>query len=105
MQVLLGLLTLPKPAGSPHQSHFSFTAYVRPRPDAWTWLVFDLTKLELAAEGAQAYEKAGKPTRPMQLTALRLVANSKDEKAAVLLDDITFLADLPKALKPYLQAP
>jgi hypothetical protein len=99
MEVPVTLLTLPAPRGSPHQSHFGFTAYLRPKAGAWQWLVVDLAKMERSAEGDAAYAKAGKPTRPMQLTSLRLVTNRKYEKARVLIDDIQFLRDLPAALK------
>ena len=64
-----------------------------------------MTKLELSSEGADAYEKAGKPTRPMHLTALKFVTNAKNQAAAVFLNDITFYRDLPAALKGALAAP
>ena len=41
----------------------------------------------------------------MHLSALRLVTNSKNQAAAVLIDDITFYRDLPKELQGSLQAP
>ena len=103
MQVMLGLLTLPDPTGAMHQSHFTFSAYVHTQPARWTWVVLDLARLELGAEGDTAYKKAGEPTRPMELTALRFCVNQKHEKAAVALDDITFLRDLPPELKPFVQ--
>ena len=99
MEVPVTLLTLPAPRGSAHQSHFGFTAYLHPQAGAWQWMVVDLAKMELSAEGDAAYAKAGKPTRPMQLTSLRLVTNRKHEKARVLIDDIQFLRDLPATLK------
>jgi hypothetical protein len=99
MEVPVTLLTLPEPRGSPHQSHFGFTAYLHPKAGAWQWMVVDLTKMELAAEGDAAYARAGKPTRPMQVTSLRLVTNRKHEKARVLIDNILFLRDLPPAMK------
>jgi len=105
MMLVLSLVTLPDPQGGPHQSHFQFSGYLRPKAGRWTWAVYDLSKLELAAEGATAYEAAGKPARPKALTQLKLAVNSKHEKAEVLLDDITFLRDLPASLRPFLQAP
>ena len=105
MDVVLTLMTLPDPRGPRDQPHFGFTAYTRPQPGAWKWVVLDLGKLEPTIEGDEAYAKAGKPARPMHLTALRLVTNQKYEKNALLLDDITFYRDLPAALKDKVQAP
>lgn len=105
MQVMLTLVTLPDPQGDRHQSHFGFSAYLRLAAGGWQWMVFDLTKLELSAEGAAAYEKAGKPTRPMHLTALKLSTNKKNEAAAFFLDDILFLRELPASLKGRIQQP
>ncbi|MCK4624483.1 MAG: hypothetical protein KAV00_04175 [Phycisphaerae bacterium] len=105
MLVVLGLVTRPAPRGRADQSYFAFSAYVRPRPGVWTWFVFDLTKLELAVEGPDFYAKAGKPARPMHLTGMKFCLNQKNEKASFVIDDITFLRRLPKALKPHLQAP
>jgi hypothetical protein len=68
-------------------------------------VALDLTKLELGAEGETAYAKAGKPTRPMQLTAFKLCVNKKYEGAKFLLDDITFFRDLPAALKGRVHQP
>ena len=102
---MLSLVTRANPRAAPHQPHFAFTGYLHPKAGAWAWFVLDLTKLELAVEGPKAYAKAGKPTRPMKLTCLKLCTNVKNEKAAVALDDITFLRDLPAALKPHLLAP
>lgn len=105
IQVMLTLLTLPAPRGPRHQSHFGFSAYLRPKAGGWQWVVLDLTKLELGAEGESAYAKAGKPTRPMHLTAFKLCANKKYEGAKLLLDDITFFGELPEALKGRVQQP
>ena len=105
MEVVLSLMTLPDPRGSVDQSHFQFSAYLRCESGDWKWLVFDLSKLELAAEGETAYEAAGRPARPMSLTGLRLCTNKKNENAAFAIDDIMFLRDLPKDLKPFLQTP
>ncbi|HUT60276.1 MAG TPA: hypothetical protein VNA25_20720, partial [Phycisphaerae bacterium] len=105
MEVVLTLMTLPNPRGRRDQSHFGFTAYLRSEAGAWKWVALDLGKLELTAEGEEAYEKAGKPSRPMALTALRFCTNSRNAAAAVALDDIAFYRDLPAALKDKLQAP
>jgi len=105
MELVVTLMTLPKPRGPRDQSHFGFTGYLHPKAGSWQWFVLDLGKLELTAEGDEAYAAAGKPTRPMHLTALRLVTNVRNEKAAVLLDDITFYRDLPATLKDKVQAP
>lgn len=105
MEIVLTLLTLSDPAGPADQSHFGFTAYLHPPAGAWKTFALDLAKLELTAEGDEAYAKAGKPTRPMQLSALRLVTNVKNQDAAVMLDDITFYRDLPKELEATLLSP
>jgi len=105
MEVVFTLMTLPDPRGRRDQPHFGFTAYLRPTAGAWKWVALDLGKLELGAEGESAYEKAGKPARPMHLTALRFCTNSKNAKAAFLVDDIAFYRDLPAALKDKVQEP
>ena len=105
MEVVFGLMTLPDPRGRRDQPHFGFSAYLRPTAGAWTWVVLDLGKLELGVEGEGAYDKAGKPTRPMQLTALRFCTHTKNEKAAFLVDDILFYRDLPASLKDKVQSP
>ena len=103
--VVVSLLTMPDPGGSPHQSHFGFSAYVQPTVGKWKWVALDLTKLELAAEGATAHEQAGKPTRPQSLTAFKFAVNKKYAKAVFLIDDIAFFRDLPKSLEATLQQP
>jgi len=105
MEIVLGLVTMPDPTIKADEPYFAFSGYLHPKPGVWNWVVLDLGKLELAVEGPAAYEKAGKPSRPMQLTHLKLCTNVKNEKAAVALDDITFLRDLPRELQPYLQQP
>ena len=105
MEVVFTLMTLPKPGGRRDQPHFGFTAYLRPTAGAWKWVALDLGKLELGVEGETAYKKAGKPTRPMQLTALRFCTNAKHASAAFLVDDIAFYRDLPAALKDKVQEP
>ncbi len=105
MDVVVTLMTLPEPRGRRDQPHFGFTAYLRPQVGEWKWVALDLGKLEPTIEGEEAYEKAGKPARPMQLTALRFCTNKKYEKAALLVDDIMFYRDLPAALKDKVQAP
>lgn len=96
MEVVVTLLTLPAPQGSRHDSHFGFSGYVQLKPGAWKAVVLDLAKLELAAEGSSAYEKAGKPSRPMRLTYLRLCTSKKNEQAEFLIDDVAFLPALPE---------
>lgn len=105
MELVLTLITLPDPAGPRDQSHFGFTAYMHPPAGRWQTVALDLGKLELTTEGDAAYDKAGKPARPMHLSLLRFVTNRKNEAAGVLIDDITFYRDLPEALRASLQAP
>ncbi|MDY0166755.1 MAG: hypothetical protein RBS80_09445 [Thermoguttaceae bacterium] len=105
MEIVLTLMTLPAPSGPRHQSHFGFSAYLHPQAGKWTWIALDLTRLELTAEGEEAYAKAGEPARPMHLTGLRLVTSAKNEQARVLVDDIVFLRELPRELKSSLQMP
>jgi hypothetical protein len=99
------LVTRPDPAGPAEQSHFGFTAYLHPKAGAWRTFTLDLTKLELAAEGEEAYAAAGKPSRPMHLTVMKLVTSKRHEAANVLLDDIAFYRDLPKELTGSLVQP
>jgi hypothetical protein len=105
MELVVQLETRPNPAGPPEQSHFGFSAYLHPKAGAWRTFTLDLTKLELAAEGEEAYAAAGRPSRPMQLTMMKFITNKKNEAAKVLLDDITFYRDLPKALAGSLVQP
>ena len=99
MKVVLTLVTLPDPAGPRDQPHFGFTAYLHPPVGEWKTVTLDLGKLELAVEGEGAYEKAGSPPRPNDLSMLRFVTNSKNAGAAVLVDDVTFHRDLPESLR------
>ncbi len=105
MLVVLGLIALPNPGGGLDQPYFAFNGYVRPQVGSWRWIVLDLTKLELEVEGPGAYDKAGRPPRPMHLTMLKFYAHKKDEKASFAVDEIMFLRELPKELKPYLLGP
>ena len=105
MPVVVEMVTLPKPQAQPHQPHFAFNAYLQTEPDKWKWVVLDLSKLELAVEGAGAYEKAGKPTRPEHLTLIQFAIHKKNEKTTFLIDDIVFYRELPTKLRPYLQSP
>ena len=105
IQVALALVTMPKPQVKLGEPYFSFSAYLRPKAGRWATVALDLTKLELAVEGQAAYDKAGKPSRPMHLTALQFATHAKNEKADFRIDDVTFYGDLPKALRPHLQAP
>ncbi len=68
-------------------------------------MVFDLEALELEVENAPFYELSSCPTRPTALSTLRLSIHQKDAKAAILLDDVSFLRDLPESLRPHLQQP
>ena len=101
MEVVLTLVTLPDPAGPRDQPHFSFTAYLHPPAGTWKTVALDLRRLELAVEGEGegAYEKAGSPSRPNDLTMLRLVTNSRNAGAVFLMDDVTFYRDLPDSLR------
>jgi hypothetical protein len=105
MEIVVQLETRPNPAGPPEQSHFGFTAYLLPKAGAWRTFALDLTKLELTAEGEEAYAAAGKPSRPMHLTVMKFITNKKNGAAGVLLDDITFYRDLPKELEGSLLQP
>ncbi|MBN2582045.1 MAG: hypothetical protein JXL80_03185 [Planctomycetes bacterium] len=105
MELVVHLVTRPDPAGPADQSQFAFAAYLHPEAGDWKTYAVDLTKMELGAEGDAAYAAAGKPTRPMHLTLLRLVTNKKNEAAKVMLDDITFYRDLPADLQGCLVAP
>ena len=99
MEVVLTLVTLPDPAGPRDQPHFGFSAYLHPPPGTWKTVTLDLGKLELAVEGEGAYQSAGSPPRPNDLTLLRFVTNSRNAGAAVLVDDVTFYRDLPDSLR------
>ena len=99
MEVVLTLVTLPDPAGPRDQPHFGFTAYLHPPAGEWKTVTLDLGKLELAVEGEGAYEKAGSPRRPNDLSVLRFVTNTRNAAAAVLVDDVTFYRDLPDSLR------
>ncbi|MGB2975841.1 MAG: hypothetical protein WBD18_07365, partial [Phycisphaerae bacterium] len=99
MEVVLTLVTLPDPAGRPDQPHFGFTAYLHPPAGQWKTVTLDLGKLELAVEGERAYESAGNPPRPNDLTMLKFSTNAKNQKAAFLVEDITFYRDLPESLR------
>ena len=105
MVVVMGLITLAKPTGGMNQPFFAFNGYLRPKPGPWQWIVLDLTKLELEVEGPSAYEKAGKPSRPMHLTMLKFCAHKKNEKARFAVDDVMFFRNLPKPMLPYLAVP
>jgi len=99
MEVVLTLVTLPDPAGPRDQPHFSFTGYLHPPAGQWKTVTLDLGKLELAVEGEGAYEKAGSPRRPNDLSMLRFVTNSRNAAATFLMDDVTFYRDLPDSLQ------
>jgi len=99
MEVVLTLVTLPDPAGLRDQPHFSFTAYLHPQAGEWKTVTLDLGKLELAVAGEGAYEKAGSPPRPNDLSMLRFVTNSRNAGAVFLVDDVTFYRDLPESLR------
>ena len=104
MVVVLGLLTLSNPAAGGDQPHFSFSGYIHAKAGKWTWVVFDLARLELSvALPAEFYDKIGKPSRVQALSALRLCANAKNVKATYLLDDVMFLTTVPASLKPFVQ--
>lgn len=103
LTLVLALQTFPKPNATAHSPHFAFQAYLKTKANAWQWIVFDLTKLELSVEGEGGYKKAGSPSRPEFLTALKFAANEKDLPMETYLSEILFLKTLPKDLKPFLQ--
>ena len=105
MELVVTLVTQPDSLPRTEESHFGFSAYTHPKPGDWEWVVLDLTKLELGAEGDKAYAAAGKPTRPQELTSLRLVTNKKNEAANVAIDDMAFYRTLPKELAGKVHTP
>jgi hypothetical protein len=105
LRLVFSLVTLPRPEEGLHQSHFAFSAYIDLKPNQWTPVALDLTRLELAAEGSEAYETAGSPTRPMQLTLLKLALHEKHAQEELLIDDVVFFRSLPEALEPALTQP
>lgn len=102
MQVTLTLVT---DGDRDDNSYFGFTAYVRLKGKEWQTFVFDLTKLELGAEGETAYKAAGEPARSNSLTYLKLAVHDKDSKAEFLIDDVAFYENLPEALKGLVASP
>jgi len=98
MEMVFTLVTKPDSLPRTDESHFAFSAYLHPKTGVWQWIALDLAALELGVEGNEAYAAAGKPTRPMHLTCLKLVTNAKNENADVAIDDITFYRILPKSL-------
>jgi hypothetical protein len=98
--LVLTLVTLPEPQGDRYQPHFGFSAYLDTQPDDWQQVVIDLTKLELAAEGEEAYAAAGRPNRPQSLTALKFAVNDRFQESEFLLDDIIFYRQLPTGVRP-----
>ncbi|MFH1420020.1 MAG: hypothetical protein ABII12_17230 [Planctomycetota bacterium] len=105
MEIVFTLITKPDSLPRTDESYFGFSAYRHPKAGAWDWIVLDLTKLELNAEGERAYNTAGKPTRPQHLTFLKFVTNKKNENADVAVDDIAFCSTLPKSLVEKVKAP
>jgi hypothetical protein len=105
MELVFTLITKPDSLPRTHESSFGFSAYLHPKAGAWDWIVLDLTKLELAAEGERAYAAAGKPTRPQHLTNLKLVTGKKNEGADLAIDDVAFYRVLPQSLAGKVQAP
>lgn len=100
LPLVLTMVTLPEPRGDRYQPHFGFSAYLDAQPDDWQQVVIDLTKLELAAEGEEAYAAAGRPNRPQSLTALKFAVNERHEDAEFLIDDIVFYRQLPAGVRP-----
>ena len=82
-----------------------FTAYLQVKANQWQEAVLDLTTLELGAEGAQAYARAGEPQRPMVLTQLKFVTHERNSQAAIAIDDITFHQTLPESLTGKVHVP
>ncbi len=105
MEIVVKLVTRGEGRTGDDDARFSFAAYLHPKPGAWEQVVLDLTKMELGVEGEELYATAGKPTRCEHLTNLQLITNRKNERAVVMVDDITFHRTLPKALADKLQTP
>lgn len=91
MELVVMLITRPDALPRNEPSYFGFSAYVNIEPGSWQAVSLDLSALELGMEGDKAYKAAGKPTRIMQLSEIRLVTNKKNEPADVFVDDITFV--------------
>jgi len=105
MELVVTLITRPDSLPRDAESYFGFTAYPRAKAGEWKWIVLDLTKLELGAEGEKAYAAAGKPARPEHLTSMKFVTNKANEGADFAVDDIAFYRVLPKSLPGKVQAP
>ena len=105
MELVVTLITRPDSLPRDEESYFGFTAYPRIKAGEWQWIVLDLAKLELGAEGEKAYTAAGKPTRPEHLTCIKFVTAKANEAADVSVDDIAFYRVLPESLAGKVQAP
>ncbi len=105
MEIVFTLTTQPDKLPRTDESYFGFSAYLHPKAGKWDWIVLDLTKLELSAEGEKAYTTAGKPTRPEHFTYIKLVTSKKNENANFAIDDITFYRVLPEPLAGKVLAP
>lgn len=98
-------LTLVTEGERTDDSYFGYTAYLQADVGKWKWFALDLTKLELGAEGEKAYAAAGKPSRPKQLTYLKLALHEKHATCAFAVDDLTFYTRLPASLVDKVVAP
>jgi hypothetical protein len=105
MEVVLKLNTLPKPEGDRYQPHFGFSGYLHTTGTGWQTVVLDLTRLELAVEGEGAYEAAGSPPLPQQLSTISFAIPDRHAGAEFLVDDLVFYRDLPASLKSLVQEP
>ena len=105
MELVVTLITRPDSLPRDEESYFGFTAYPRTKAGEWQWIVLDLAKLELGAEGEKAYTAAGEPTRPEHLTSIKFVTAKANEAADLAVDDIAFYRVLPKSLAGKVQAP
>jgi len=103
MELVFTLITKPDSLPRSDHSYFGFSAYPQLAKGDWKWVVLDLTKLELGAEGEKAYATASKPIRPMKLTYLMFVTNKKNEAADLLIDDIVFYRTLPASLTDFVE--
>jgi len=103
MELVFTLITRPDSLPRSDHSYFGFSAYPQLTKGDWQWIVLDLTKLELGAEGERAFKTAGEPSRPMHLTYLMFVTNKRNAEAKCVLDDIVFYRVLPASLLDYVE--
>lgn len=91
MELVVTLITRPDSIPRNDPSYFGFTGYIQLEPGTWRDIDLALPTLELGMEGDKAYNAAGKPARPMELSEIRFVTNKKNESTKLMLDDIEFV--------------